>query len=154
MDEKHFRLIHTYHAFPLPCGAAKGVDCVFPIWFTQCSRVWFTYTMPRPCHAMTMSFWKRLLKAMAQRDMSMEVCVWISIGRPETACGRPACVRLLPTTTRSSTKDTALSESGRGTARHVWMPLDFFFGGGGGEHVKGEHLEFLVFQYCCSMHEV
>jgi hypothetical protein len=30
--------------------------------------------------------------------------VWISIGRPETACERPACVRLLPATMRSSTK--------------------------------------------------
>jgi hypothetical protein len=25
------RLIHTYHAVPLPSCAAKGVDCVFPI---------------------------------------------------------------------------------------------------------------------------
>jgi hypothetical protein len=30
------------HAVPLPCRAAKGLECVFPIWFTQCSRVWFT----------------------------------------------------------------------------------------------------------------
>jgi hypothetical protein len=29
--------------------------------------------------------------------------VWISIWRPEMACGRPAFVRLLPSTTRSST---------------------------------------------------
>jgi hypothetical protein len=38
------------HAFPLPCLAAKGLECVFPIWFTRCSRVWFTLAMPRPCH--------------------------------------------------------------------------------------------------------
>jgi hypothetical protein len=43
------RLIHTYHAFPLLCLAAKGLDCVFPIWFTHCGRVWFTHAMPRPC---------------------------------------------------------------------------------------------------------
>jgi hypothetical protein len=29
-------------AVPLPCRAAKGLECVFPIWFTQCGRVWFT----------------------------------------------------------------------------------------------------------------
>jgi hypothetical protein len=73
--------------------------------------------------------------------------VLISIGRPETACGRLTRVRLLPATTRSSTKvgiisitirktvglavrifpattrtftkDTALSENGRGAAWHV-----------------------------------
>jgi hypothetical protein len=39
------------HAVPLPCRAAKGLDCVFPIWFIQCGRVWFTHGMPRPCHA-------------------------------------------------------------------------------------------------------
>ena len=38
------------HAVPLPCRAAKGLECVFPIWFTQCGRVWFTLAMPRPCH--------------------------------------------------------------------------------------------------------
>jgi hypothetical protein len=43
--------IHTYHAVPLPCRSAKGLDCVFPIWFTQWGRVWFTHTMPFPCHA-------------------------------------------------------------------------------------------------------
>jgi hypothetical protein len=59
------RLIHTYHAVPLPCRAAKGLDCVFPIWFTQCGRVLFTHAMPCPCHATTMPFWKRLLKATA-----------------------------------------------------------------------------------------
>jgi hypothetical protein len=27
------------HAFPLPCRAAKSLDCVFSIGFTQCGRV-------------------------------------------------------------------------------------------------------------------
>ena len=27
------------HAVPLPCRAAKCLECVFPIWFTQCGRV-------------------------------------------------------------------------------------------------------------------
>ena len=33
----------------VPCRAAKDLECVFPIWFTQCGRVWFTLAMP--CHA-------------------------------------------------------------------------------------------------------
>jgi hypothetical protein len=41
-QHNHKRLIHTYHtvpmpahAVPLPCSAAKGLDSVFPIQFTQ-----------------------------------------------------------------------------------------------------------------------
>ena len=44
----------------IACHAAKGLECVFPIWFTQCGRVWFTLAMPffsRPRHG-------RLLTAM------------------------------------------------------------------------------------------
>ena len=47
------------HTVPLPCRAAKGLECVFPIWFTQCGRVWFTLAMPCPCHALTMPFFSR-----------------------------------------------------------------------------------------------
>jgi hypothetical protein len=47
------------HAIPLPTRATKGLECVFPIWFTQCGRVWFTRAMPRPCHALTMPFFSR-----------------------------------------------------------------------------------------------
>jgi hypothetical protein len=39
------------HTMPFPCRSAKALDCVFPIWFTQCGRVWFTYhAVPLPCH--------------------------------------------------------------------------------------------------------
>jgi len=47
------------HAIPLPCHAAKGLECVFPIWFTQYGCVWFTLAMPCPCHALTMLFFSR-----------------------------------------------------------------------------------------------
>jgi hypothetical protein len=47
------------HVVPLPCRAAKGLECVFPIWFTQCGRVWFTLVMPCPSHAPTMPFFSR-----------------------------------------------------------------------------------------------
>jgi hypothetical protein len=42
------------HAIPLPCRAAKGLECVFPIWFTQCYRVRFTLAMPCPFRAHAM----------------------------------------------------------------------------------------------------
>jgi hypothetical protein len=82
------------HSVPLPFRAAKGLDCVFPIWFTQCCRVWFTLAMPRHTHAAPTpcSDHAVLLKATAQH------------GRRGTACGLPARVRLLPGTTRSPTK--------------------------------------------------
>jgi hypothetical protein len=47
------------HAVPLPCRAAKGLECVFPIGLAQGGRVWFTLAMPRPCHALTMPFFSR-----------------------------------------------------------------------------------------------
>jgi hypothetical protein len=47
------------HAVPLPCRAAKALECVFPIWFTQCGSVWFTLAMPRTYHALTMPFFSR-----------------------------------------------------------------------------------------------
>ena len=47
------------NAVLLPCRAAKSLECVFPTWFTQCGRVWFTLAMPLPCHALTMPFFSR-----------------------------------------------------------------------------------------------
>jgi hypothetical protein len=95
-----------------------------------------------------MPSWKQYLKATAQLGMGTAWYVWISIGHPETACGRPAHVRPLPATTRNSTKvvtrrvagglafrifpcttriftkDTALSENGMDAAWHVWISLN------------------------------
>ena len=42
------------HAVPLPCRVAKGLEWVFPIWFTQCGRVWFTLATPCPGRAHSM----------------------------------------------------------------------------------------------------
>jgi hypothetical protein len=57
------------HTMPFSCRSpalsAKGLDCVFPVRFTQCGRVWFTHVMPFPCHATNMPFWKRPLRATA-----------------------------------------------------------------------------------------
>jgi hypothetical protein len=58
---RQLRPIHTLRAMSMlfPCRATKGLECVFPIWFTQCGRVWFTLAMLRPCHALTMPFFSR-----------------------------------------------------------------------------------------------
>jgi hypothetical protein len=53
------------HADPVPCRAAEGLECVFPIWFTRCSHVWFTLAMPCPCPAPTMPFFSRPRHSMA-----------------------------------------------------------------------------------------
>jgi hypothetical protein len=71
--------------FPLLCRAAKGLECVFPIWFTQCGRVWFTLAMPHPWYVPTMPFFSR-----SRHSTSVE--------------RRPVGIRLLPPNTRSSTK--------------------------------------------------
>ena len=53
------------HSMPCPCRAAKGLECVFPIWFTQCGHVSFTLARPCPCHALTMPFFSRPRHSMA-----------------------------------------------------------------------------------------
>ena len=76
------------HVVPLPCRAAKGLECLSQLIYTVRPCLIHTcHAMPMPCsdHAV-------LLKATAQHV------------RRETACGLPARVRLLPATTRSSTK--------------------------------------------------
>jgi hypothetical protein len=105
------------------------------------------YTV-RPCLIRT---YHAVLKATSQshgtarhgQGMGKAWNVWISIGRPETACGRPAHVRLLPPTTWSSKKvvirsipirytglavqifpaTTRTFTKGRGAAWHVWISL-------------------------------
>ena len=76
--------------------AAKGLECVFPIWFTQCGRVWLTLPMPCPCYALTMPFFK----ATAQHV------------RQQTACGLPARFRLLPATTKVIIRRIPVSDAG------------------------------------------
>jgi hypothetical protein len=77
------------HAVPLPCREAKGFRmCLSHLIYTVRPCLIHTcHAMPMPCsdHAV-------LLKATAQR------------GRREMACGLPVRLRLLPATTRSSTK--------------------------------------------------
>jgi hypothetical protein len=61
------------HALPLPCRSAKGLDCVFPILFTQC-LIHTSHAGLVPCH------YHAFMKATSQnhgtaehvRDMGME----------------------------------------------------------------------------------
>ena len=150
------------HAVPLPCRAAKGLECVFPIWFTQCGRVWFTLAIPRPCHPRPChssqghgtawpsrkSMWTKCPRSASSgyhaefhEVVIRRITISYAGGQCETKhrlswtrkrvvaahykkddllhCG--LAVRIFPATMRTFTKDTALSEQGRGAAWHVWI---------------------------------
>jgi hypothetical protein len=106
---------------PFPCHAAPLRGWVVSFLFDLHSAAMLDSHMP--CRARAMP-WPCRSESYFSRPKHSAAWTWhdvISIGRPETTCGRPACVRLLPATTRISTKDTALSENGRGAAWHVWI---------------------------------
>ena len=143
------------HGILLPCPAAKGLECVFPIWFTQCGRVWFTLAMPRrcqprPCHSSQghgtawpsrKSLWTncpRLASSSYHTDFHEVVIRCIPNTDAAGQCETKHCLsrtrkrviaahykkddllhcwtssRIFPATMRTFTKDTALSEQGRG----------------------------------------
>ena len=81
-------------AVPLPCRAAKSLECVFYIWFTECDRVWFILVMPCPCHAPTMPFFSR---PQHSTTLSRRPCCAVALWR------------------------TAWSEHGTGMAWQVWI---------------------------------
>jgi hypothetical protein len=90
--------------FPCPYRAAKGLECVFPIWFTQCGRVWFTFAMPCPCHALTMPFFSR-----PRHGQSM---AWAWHGMASVNQTWPQCVNQMG---KTHSKPLA-ARHGRGTA--------------------------------------
>ena len=87
------------HAVPLPCRAAKGLERVFPIWFTHCGRVWFALAMSCPCHAPTMPFFSRPQHSTAIErrpccTVALRRLAWSEYGM-DVACvnqTRPHCV--------------------------------------------------------------
>ena len=98
------------HSMPCPCPAAKGLECVFPIWLTHCGRVWFTVVMPCSDHAV-------LLKARAQpsldgRAVALRRTAWSEHGMASVNQTRPYCVNQMGTT---HSKPLA-ARHGRGTA--------------------------------------
>jgi hypothetical protein len=79
------------HSMPRPCRAAKGVECVFPIWFTQCGHVWFikmwsvNHTRPHCVNQMG----KTHSKPLAARHGRGTACyVWIRLKAYESAASR------------------------------------------------------------------
>ena len=82
------------HAVPLPWYAAKGLECIFPFWFTQCGHIWFILAMPCPCHAPTMPFFSRPQHSTA---ISLRLCCAVALRR------------------------TTWSEHGMGMAWQVWI---------------------------------
>ena len=85
------------HAVPLPCRSAKGLECVFPIWFTQCDRIWFTLAMPCPCHAPTMPFFSRPQHSMTVSwrpcyAVALRRTAWPEHGMASVNQTRPHCV--------------------------------------------------------------
>ena len=116
------------HTVPLPCRAAKGLECVFPIWFTQCGRVWFTLAMPYPDHAF-------LLKATAQhgrRETAVLYCgleknsmvgAWHGHSMESVNQTKPHCVNQMG---KTHSKPLA-ARHGRGTAwaRHAMCESTF-----------------------------
>ena len=115
------------HAVPLPCRAAKGLECVFPIWFTQCGRVWFTLALP--CHVLTMPFFSmpRHSTAVSRRPccaVALRRTVWSEHGtgaawawHASVNQTRPHCVNQMG---KTHSKRLA-ARHGRGTAwaRHA-----------------------------------
>ena len=116
-------------------SVVKDLDCVFPIWITQRVRVWFSHRMLCPCHVPAVLRPFRFASDFSRPRRNTAWNLWINIGCLSTACGRSAHVRFLPAATRSFmigssdfsgyartfTKDTAVSENDRGTARYVWI---------------------------------
>ena len=93
------------NAVPLPCRATKGLECVFPIWFTQCGRVWFTLAMPCPCHAPTM-----LLPWKERHGLSM-AWAWVWHGKASVNQTRPRCVNQMGKT-NSKTSEVRQGKAG------------------------------------------
>ena len=112
------------HAVPPPCRAAKGLECVFPIWFTQCGRVWFTLAMPCSDHAV-------LLKVTAQHgrlatavlccglEKNGMVGAWHGHSMASVNQTRSHCVNQM---VKAHSKPLA-ARHGRGTACYVWIGL-------------------------------
>jgi hypothetical protein len=107
--------------------------------------------MPRPCHALTMPFFSRLRHNTAivrrpvgylpafsffrlprgvpwrvfseacQSSSQRSMLTTVESGSNTLQKTRGLAARIFPTTKRTFTKDTALSEQGRGAAWHVWI---------------------------------
>ena len=106
---------------PFPCRAAKGLECVFPIWFTQCGRVWFTLAIPCPCHAPIMPFFSRPQHSTTVCAVTLRRTAWSEHGTASVNQTRPHCVNQMGKT--YSKPLAARHGRGMGTACYVWIGL-------------------------------
>jgi len=115
----------------IACRAAKGLECVFPLRFTQRGRVWFTLATPRPCHSLTMPFFSRpqhntALSRRACCAGALRRTAWLEHGMASVNQTRPHCVHQMGNT---HSKPLA-ARHGRGmgtalgTACYVWIGLN------------------------------
>ena len=103
------------HAVPPPYRAAKGLECVFPIWFTQCGSVWFTPAMPCSDNAV-------LLKATTRPcfGVALRRTAWSEHGMAGVNQTRPPqCVNQMG---KKHSKPLG-ARHGRGTACCMWIGL-------------------------------
>ena len=111
-------------AVTLACRAAKCLECVFPIWFTQCGRVWFTVAMPCSDHAVLLKVTAqhgRLLTAVLYCSLEKNgmVGAWHGHGMETVNQTWPHCVNQMG---KTHSKPLA-AQHGRGTACYVWISL-------------------------------
>jgi hypothetical protein len=105
------------HSMPRPCRAGKGLEYVFPIWFTQCGCVWFTLAMPMPCSDNAV-----LLKATARPSRDGRAVLWPWEERHGMASvnqTQPHCLNQMGKTHSKPLPP----RHGRGTACYVWICL-------------------------------
>jgi hypothetical protein len=125
------------HAVPLPCRAAKGLKCVFPIWFTQCGRVWFTLAMPYPCRAHAVP-----LPCLAAKGLKCAFPIWF------TQCGRVWFTLAMPCPCRAHAMLwPCRSSPGHGIAR---LSIDGLWATCPRSASSGYHAEF--HEYCYQKH--
>ena len=120
---------------PRPCRANKGLESVFPIWFTQCGRDWFTLTMQCPCHAPSMPFFSRPQHstAVSRRSCcSLEkngmVGAWHGHCMASVNQTRPHCVNQMGKTHSKPLSARHGRGNGMGTACYVWIGLNSLHG--------------------------
>jgi hypothetical protein len=89
---------------PFPCHSLPLRVYIVPFTFDLHSAAVFDSHMPFRARAMPQTCRSESDFSRPRQSAAWAWHVWISIGRPETACGRPARVRLLPANTWSSGK--------------------------------------------------
>ena len=131
------------HAVPLPCRAANGLECAFPIWFTRCGRVLFTLAMPRLCHPRPYRFSQGHGTARPSRDG-----LWATCSRSASsgyhAEFHEVVIRRIPTSDAGGQCETKHRLHGRGKAGARHGLCELTHGMTGERHRRGMGTAFYV----------